>query len=269
MTIKQAALATSALEPPQTTTSAPAEVIPFDEAVAEGKAIVAHIEGTKERGHFRLGELAAKVETKYGDRTQAKLAKAWSISASCLKRYVSVYRAWEGKNIGAPGPQSVSYAVLRELATHPEREQIIRDNPNLTKREAQERMRELKDRHAKSATSKQSSGQQQKEPQGSFHTDLRRYLTLICVGQEEICRKAEEGLHSTDEQLDALAQIAGELTLSNLRADAKMVVELADLLLARRKDQEAAEQTEQTTTEPEEADAPQVLDEASAEVVEA
>jgi primosomal protein N'' len=44
----------------------------------------------------------------------------------------------------APGPISPSYAVLRELAKHPDREQLVQANPNITKREAREIMRKLK-----------------------------------------------------------------------------------------------------------------------------
>ena len=215
-------------------TSAPTETIPYDQAVAEGKKIVAQID-LAERGQLRLGELSHKSEPKYGDRTQAKLAAEIGVAKCTLDRYRTVYRSWEGKL--APGPKSVSYAVLRELATHPEREQIIRDNPNITKREAQRKMRGLK------SGSEHSSS----EPQGSFVTDMRRYLKLIRTRQEEVRRKAAEALDGTDEQLDNLAQVAGEQTLMNLRADAKVVVELADLLLERRRqveDQETEEQTE-------------------------
>src|SRR6516162_5690696 len=115
-------------------TSAPTDTIPYDKAVREGQAILAEIE-VAERGQLRLGELAHKLEKKYGDRTLAKFAAEIGVAKCTLDRYQTVYRAWEGKL--APGPISTSYAVLRELATHPDREQIIRNNPHLTKREAQ------------------------------------------------------------------------------------------------------------------------------------
>ena len=47
----------------------------------EGKEILAKIEEAK-RGQLRLGELADKLETQYGDRTLAKYAEALDI-ASC------------------------------------------------------------------------------------------------------------------------------------------------------------------------------------------
>jgi hypothetical protein len=156
------------------TESVTTDTIPFDQALAEGKEIVAKIHGRNEateRDHFRLGELAAKVETKYDDRTQAKLAKEWGISPSCLKRYVSVYRAWKGIQLGAPGaPIGVPYSMLRELATLDDREQIIRDKPNITKREAEQLRRK------RNGTG--GSAQQQEEPQGSFLTEKRRYQCI-------------------------------------------------------------------------------------------
>jgi hypothetical protein len=230
-------------------------IIPFEDAVRKCKEIRARIEGRNEeteRDHFRIGEIADKVETKYKDRTHAKLAERSNIAYSCLKRYLSVYRAWKGTPFGAPGPQSVSYSVLRELASLEDREQIIRDNPNITKREAEQLRRE-----------RDGKGDGNGEPQGSFRTDNRRYLKDVCTRAEDLRKKAEEALDDTDEQLDDLAKLAGEQVLMNLRADAKVVVGLAELLLARRRqleDQEAEEQTQQT--DPEDAEAPQATEHA-------
>jgi hypothetical protein len=61
---------------------------------------------------MRLGELADKLEPRYGDRTVAKFAAEIGIAACTLKRCLSVYRAWKG--IEAPAP--LSYAVLQELS---------------------------------------------------------------------------------------------------------------------------------------------------------
>ena len=51
------------------------EPIPYDEAVKEGRALRKEQNGTERRIQLRLGELAARVETKYADRTLAKFAK--------------------------------------------------------------------------------------------------------------------------------------------------------------------------------------------------
>jgi hypothetical protein len=139
--------------------AAPTDAISFVDAVREGKEIFAKIEAAKrgleaaERGQLRLGELAHKVvHPKYRDRTLAKFAKELGIAKCTLERYRNVYRQWAGKL--APGPISVSYAVLRELQKHPKREQIIQAHPNLTKREAHEMMRALTQGKAKGANEK-------------------------------------------------------------------------------------------------------------------
>ena len=96
-------------------TTALTDKIPFDDAVSEGKEIVAQIE-VAERGQLRLGELADRLEPRYKDRTLAKFAAEIGVAKCTLDRYRTVYRAWAEKL--APGPNLVSYAVLRELATH-------------------------------------------------------------------------------------------------------------------------------------------------------
>jgi len=234
---------------PTTDTSKPTEIIPFEDAVRECKKIRVQIEGRNEdteRDHFRIGEIADKVETKYGDRTHAKLAERSGFASSCLKRYLSVYRAYKGTSIGAPGPQSVSYSVLRELAMLDDREKIIRDNPDITKREAEQLRRERKKGTASSSAQQaQSSGKH-------FLKDKRGFLKDICNSQEEVRRKAEEAL-DTDEQLDDLDQGTGKHTLENLLADAKVVVELAKQLLERRRRLEEKDETEEA--EPKNVDA--------------
>jgi len=122
-------------------TTPPTDTIPYDQAVAEGKKILADAE----RGQWRLGELAHNVEKGYGERKLAKFAEAIGVAPCTLLRYRDVYRAW--KDICAPGRKSISdipYSVLRELAGHKEREKIIHKDPNITKREAREEVRKFK-----------------------------------------------------------------------------------------------------------------------------
>jgi hypothetical protein len=114
----------------------------FDDAVREAKEILARIEAEHRQGQMRLGELADQVRTTYGDRSIAKFAKAIGIASCTLARYRSVYRAWDGSGIQAPGP--VSYAVPRELQNNPDRAAIVEKNPKLTKREARELEQECK-----------------------------------------------------------------------------------------------------------------------------
>jgi hypothetical protein len=109
-------------------------MIDFDAAVSEGKEILARAEGDQ----MRLAELADGIEPRYGDQTLERFAREIGVAACTLKRRRSVYRAW--KDIGAPAPQC--YAVAQELATHPDRANIIRTNPDITKRQARQIMRE-------------------------------------------------------------------------------------------------------------------------------
>jgi hypothetical protein len=108
------------------------ENIPFTDAVGEAKLILKQAS----LGSFRLGELADRIEPVYGEGTLARFAREIGIAACTLDRHRSVFRAWKNQ---APGPE-LSYAVLRELAAHPKRAEIIRDNPAITKREAAQLM---------------------------------------------------------------------------------------------------------------------------------
>jgi hypothetical protein len=117
------------------------DIIPFDDAVRECKELALNIKAADEAAEqnwYQITKTADNIEPLYGDRTQAKFAKAIGVEPCTLKRRLTVYRTYKG--IGAPGPQS-SYAVLRELAKHPDAAKIIQDNPNMTKREALDLMR--------------------------------------------------------------------------------------------------------------------------------
>src|SRR4051794_17088698 len=93
------------------------ETIPFNDAIREGKDIIKQAD----KGWYRLGELAAKVQKAYGEGTLARLAKAIGMAACTLGRYRDVFRKWENY---APG-RELPYPVLRELAAHPDRVQIV------------------------------------------------------------------------------------------------------------------------------------------------
>jgi hypothetical protein len=128
--------------------SSPADTISFDDAVREGKEIVAKIKDAKrdledaerrledaERDQLRLGELADKLEPKYGDRALAKFAKLIGIEASTLSHYRTVYRKWEDKL--PPGAKLPSFTVLKELASVDERAELITAEPTMSKRRAE------------------------------------------------------------------------------------------------------------------------------------
>jgi hypothetical protein len=225
--------------------SAQTDTIPYDDAVCEGKEIVGRIDNA-ERGQLRLGELAAKLEPKYKDRTLAKFAAEIRIAKCTLDRYRTVYRAWEGKL--APGPISPSYAVLRELATHPEREQIIGKNPNLTKREAHERMRTLDN---------DTKEKRQQDQEDDWLRDNQRWFKRVCTLANEASKAASVVFNCTPEQLDNLLRAVDPNMLMYIQGGGRSLVDLARHL-ARLLDAEDAEVGPAT---PEEAvDAPKAIE---------
>src|SRR6516225_10279736 len=104
--------------------------INYDAAVREGQQIVAKMERVQWR---RLCELADGIEPRYGEQTLARFAADIGVVPCTFERRMSVYQAWKS----APGPESYPpcFAVARELQSHPDRFAIIKNNPNITKRE--------------------------------------------------------------------------------------------------------------------------------------
>jgi hypothetical protein len=119
------------------------ELIDFDTAVVEGKQIVAKME-TNEQDmglyEMQLGELADRLKPRYGDKTLACFAKEIGVVACTLKRRRTVFRAWKG--IGAPAPRS--FAIAQELAPLLNRAEIIKNNPNISRRQARVKVNEWK-----------------------------------------------------------------------------------------------------------------------------
>jgi hypothetical protein len=114
------------------------EKIPYDEAVAKGRDATTLFAGQERHYWTYVSELADRIEPEYGKGTVAKFASELGIGPCVLKRHLSVYRAWNGKGIEAPGP--TSYAVMRALQNHPQRLEIVQKDPTITKREAEELM---------------------------------------------------------------------------------------------------------------------------------
>ena len=159
------------------------------------------------------GRTSDKVEPKYGDRTLAKFAKAVGKSACTLARQRSVYRAWQGKE--APGP--VSYAVLRELQSHPDRKAIVKKKPEMTKRKAQEIMLAL-------------NGKQQKGKSRDWKAEgNNRWLRRVCSFANECGRTAEEVMRNK-EVMRALREIAEPALATALVSDLEVVLAFAKLL---------------------------------------
>jgi hypothetical protein len=129
---------------------------------------------------------------------------------------------------------------LRELATHPEREQIIRDEPNLTKRKANEIMRKYE--------GAEEEKQEQKQ-EDEWLRDNRRWFRDLCTLASEASHAADVAFQCTSEKLHELLQVVDSLMLTNLGRDGRMVANLAEHLEALLKEEDQAEQTEQADAE--------------------
>jgi thiamine pyrophosphate-dependent acetolactate synthase large subunit-like protein len=162
--VEQAPIASEAAPSPSETSP-----IVFAEAVREAKEILKQ----NDMSQMRLGELADQVGTHYGEGRLKAFAKAIGIAACTVERHRDVYRKW--KEIPAPG-RPLSYSVARELATHPEREQIVRDNPNITKAEACKVMRQ----HRK----------QTKKTDSWTQTEAKRWFQGVVKRVQEVTRDA-------------------------------------------------------------------------------
>jgi hypothetical protein len=109
----------------------------LEDAVRQGKALVAQID----RNWMELVELADEIKRQLGKKSYKLFLEVVAISDCTIERHRNVYKAWAEKP--APGP--VPYAVARELQKHPDRFEIIKLKPDLTKRAAAKIMREWRD----------------------------------------------------------------------------------------------------------------------------
>jgi transposase-like protein len=125
-------------QPPGGNGAQPPDLINYDAAVTEGKTLVAAINSNG----MRLGELADRLEPKYGDKTLERYAKDIGVNVATLSRWRSVYRRFKG--IEAPEPQSPT--VLKIIQGHPEAEEIAK-GPKLTARQAHTLMRDYRKAH--------------------------------------------------------------------------------------------------------------------------
>jgi len=106
------------------------DVINYDDkAIAKGKRLAATVK-SGDGAEMKLGELADRLQPKYGKNTLARFAKDIHISAARLARCRSIYRAYkDNETIKESSPKS---GVLAALQGHPKRAEIIKEFPNLT-----------------------------------------------------------------------------------------------------------------------------------------
>jgi hypothetical protein len=110
---------------------------PYAAMVAEAK----QIDQAADKGQMRLAQIAAQVETKYGEGSLKQFAQDTGIALCSLQRRRSVWRAWV--DIKAAPPKL--YSVAQELQAHPERARIVKEEPDITSSRARKLMREYKE----------------------------------------------------------------------------------------------------------------------------
>jgi hypothetical protein len=122
----------------------------------------------------------------------------------------------------APGPNLVpSYAVLRELAKHPERQQLIAEYPELTKREARDRM------HKHNGTAKEAKETAQ-ESQWLKH--YRKWFKDLVALTNDVTRAADIPNQCTETQLVSLLQVVDPKALTYLWRSGRVLFNLANQL---------------------------------------
>jgi hypothetical protein len=218
-------------------TNAPTDTIPFDDAVREGKEIIALLEDTERQSHWRLGELADKLEPKYNDRTLAKFAEAIGIAACTLERHRSVFRKWQA----IPAARPISYAVLRALQDHPNRAAIVEKQPNLTAREARGLMQEHR----------RASGKQQKRDQEEhWLKHNRKWFRGLYAHAEEASRAAYLALDCPPEKQRELLQAIDKLLLMDLGGFGRALINFVDEYEKLLEEQEAEERAKHEKSGP-------------------
>jgi hypothetical protein len=215
------------------------ETIEYNVAVREGKQILEHTDS----GQLRLGELADKIQPIYGEKTLTKFAKAIGIAPCTAGRYRSVYRAWKS----APEPQCIPkfFSVAKELEAHPERFQIIRDNPNITKREARQQMRQWNGELANASAQVVVNDDGAVDPRYQVTNNHRELVTGNDYLEREMQRWFNQvydhantavadaaflGRRFTPDQIQAIRQAVEPRLLEKLRAGGRALIDIADWL---------------------------------------
>jgi hypothetical protein len=140
--------------------------ITWDEAVEEGKRLIVDLESSQ----MRLGEIADRIQPKYGESTLAQYAQELKMNLNTLQNLRSVYRTWhEDLNV-----KSIpKFSVAKALVGHPDRAKIVEERPDITEREAKEETKKFK---AQKATYETYSDQAAHKLTKSIVTGLDSFL---------------------------------------------------------------------------------------------
>jgi hypothetical protein len=117
-------------------------LISWDEAVEESLRLSKDLEVSQ----MRFGEIAYRLEPKYGESTLVRYAQLMKMKINTLQNCRSVYRTWHEdlkvKNLP-------KFSIAKALVKHPERAKIVEERPNITEREAKEETKKLKGEQAR------------------------------------------------------------------------------------------------------------------------
>lgn len=98
----------------------------YEEAVRLGRMIVREFD----KNQWQLGELAHSLEPLYGKKTLERYSDDIGINFHSLRNCRTVYRAWMKSNY------KPNFSVAKALAKLPNKEMIVRREPEITVREA-------------------------------------------------------------------------------------------------------------------------------------
>jgi soluble cytochrome b562 len=126
-----------------------------------------------------------------------------------------------------------SYALLRELQTLADREEIIRENPNMTKREAAaiKRKRKIPEQDADASLKK-----------------YRKGFNAMCTRIAEAASWAESASKLSYAELDEVSQKIERLTFANFGRDVNLLIKYRELMAPFVLDEEAGVEQEAPDT---------------------
>jgi len=162
---------------------------------------------------MRLGELAAQVETNYGESSLKVFAKDIGMALCTLQRSRSTWRAWA--EISATPPKL--YSVAQELQAHPDRAQIITNNPNITVREARKKSQEWKEE------------QQQSDPNFQME-QMKKFFTGLLLRASKVVRDAEIINFNSEQRRNLRKAITNPRELDDLQEAAPAWTTIVDFL---------------------------------------
>lgn len=153
--------------------------------------------------HWQLGELASEVSKEYGKDKIGEFAKDLKVGKKLLEQYRYTMKQWPQKD-GRP-----SFWIAYYLNAHPQRAQIFAKNPDITVKEARERMKAFNQKQQDKAE-KEAAGS---EPAIKDDDDKgldKGLLAVITAGSDSVKRALkyiDEGAMIDQKVMDAITDV--------------------------------------------------------------